>query len=537
MMHKPVKQYHAPVWNEPIVLEMGYPGRRGVVFPEVEADIHATVGTGAGLVPAAMRRQRRPALPEMSEPEVLYHYLRLSQQTLGMMNISLFGTCTMKYNAQINEALAWRPEVTHVHPLQDEDTLQGALEIIHGMDLILRELSGMDQFVFQAGGGADAAYTSCAVTRSYHASRGELEQRNEIITTIQTHPSSAATAAAAGFKVVTLMIDDDTGYPSLAALKAAVSERTAALMVNNPDDMGVYNPEIKEWTRIVHEAGGLCFYDHANFNGVMTRLRARELGFDACMFMLHKTFGAPKSGVGGPAVGAYGCSAELAPFMPKPVVVLENGRYRLDHDRPQSCGKIREFWGNVPVIIKAYAWARAMGAAGMAEAADISVLSNNYMEKGLLAIKGVTRSHPDATSPRLEMTRYSLQQLKEDTGVDAHDVQNRMTDFGIDAMWSSHHPWLIPEPFTPEAGEMYGKEALDTWIAVLAQISDEAYSDPELVKTAPHNAAIHRLKGHLDDPSQWAMTWRAYRRKVLDINPGPVSPTDQLTAHHNVNPQ
>lgn len=512
-MHKTVKEYHAPVWNEPVIMEMGYPGRRGVLVPQVGDGVRAAVGSGAGLVPEKMRRQTPAALPEMSEPEVLYHYLRLSQQTLGMMNISLFGTCTMKYNAQVNEALAWRPEVTHVHPLQDESTLQGSLEIVHGMDLILRELSGMDQFVFQAGGGADAAYTSVAVTRAYHAARGELAQRDEVITTIQTHPSSAATAAAAGFKVITLMIDEATGYPSLASLKAAVSNRTAALMVNNPDDMGVYNPEIKEWTRIVRVAGGLSFYDSANFNGVITRLRARELGFDACMFMLHKTFGAPKSGVGGPAVGAYGCSAELAPFLPKPIVTFDGERYRLDHDRPQSCGKIREFWGNVPVVLKAYAWSRAMGAERMAEAADLSVLANNYMEKGLLAIRGVTRSHADHTLARIEMTRYSLQQMKEETGVDVLDVQNRMSDFGIDPLWTSHHPWLVPEPFTPEAGEMYGKEALDTWVGVLAKISDEAYSTPELVKTAPHNAAVHRLKGHLDDPSQWAMTWRAWKRK------------------------
>lgn len=266
--------------------------------------------------------------------------------------------------------------------------------------------------------------------------------------------------------------------------------------------------------KVVHEAGGLCFYDHANFNGAMTKIRARELGFDACMFMLHKTFGAPKSGVGGPAVGAYGCTAELAPFLPAPIVAFDGERYSLDYDRPQSSGKVREFWGNVPVILKAYAWARSMGAEGMAEASDISVLANNYMEKGLLAIRGVTRSHPEATSPRLEMTRYSLQQLKDDTGVDVHDVQNRMSDFGIDPMWSSHHPWLVPEPFTPEPGEMYGKEALDTWIAVLARISEEAYSNPEIVKTAPHNQAIHRLKSAaMEDPEHWAMTWRAYKRK------------------------
>lgn len=156
-MSTPLKQYHAPVWNEPVILEMGYPGRRGVIFSDVEADVQAAVGSADGLIPPSMRRASQPALPQMSEPEVLYHYLRLSQQTLGMMNISLFGTCTMKYNAQINEAMAWRPEITHVHPYQDEDTLQGALEVVHGMDMILRELSGMDQFIFQAGGGADAA--------------------------------------------------------------------------------------------------------------------------------------------------------------------------------------------------------------------------------------------------------------------------------------------------------------------------------------------------------------------------------------------
>lgn len=512
-MNTKLQEYHAPVWNEPVIMEMGYPGRRGVLFGQVEPEIAAQVGPATSLVPEAMRRHDRPALPEMAEPEVLYHYLRLSQQTLGMMGISLFGTCTMKYNAQINEAMAWRPEITHLHPDQHEDTQQGALEIIHGMDTILRELSGMDQFVFQAGGGAEAAYTSCCVTRAYHASRGELDQRDEIITTIQTHPCNAATAAAAGFKVVTLMLDEN-GYPSLDALKAAVSNRTAALMVNNPDDMGVYNPEIKEWVRIVHEAGGLCFYDHANFNGVMSKIRARELGFDACMFMLHKTFGAPKSGVGGPAVGAYGCSEKLAPFLPAPIVTFNGTKFGLDHDRPQSIGKIREFWGNVQVILKAYAWSRAMGAEGIAQASDISVLANNYMEKGLLAIRGVSRSHPDALSPRLEMTRYSIQQLKEETGVDIHDIQNRMTDFGVDAMWSSHEPWLIPDPFTPEAGEMYGKEALDRWIAVLAQISDEAYRDPDFVKTAPHNQAIHRLKhGETDNPETRAMTWRAYKRK------------------------
>lgn len=512
--NKPLRDYHAPVWSEPVIMEMGQPGRRGLLFPAVDDAVRTSAGDAMDLVPPTMRRRTAPALPELSEPEVLRHYVRLSQQTLGMIGISLFGTCTMKHNSSLGEALAARPELAALHPCQDPETLQGVLEIIHRFDLILRELSGMDQFVFQAGGGADASYLHACVTRAYHAARGELERRNEVITTIQAHPCNAATAAAAGFKVVTLMLEEN-GYPSLDALKAALSDRTACLFINNPDDMGIYNPDIKQWISAVHDVGGLCFYDHANFNGVMTKLRARELGFDACMFMLHKTFGAPKGG-GGPAVGAYGCTEALASFLPTPVVVKTPSGYTLDEDRPQSIGRIREFWGNVPQIMKAYTWARAMGSEGLAEASDLSVLANNYMEKRLLTIRGVTRSNPRVNAPRMEMTRYSLETLQRETGVSVVDVQNRMTDFGIDAFWLSHEPWLVPEPFTPEAGEMYSKEDLDYWIDVLARISDEAYSNPEIVKSAPHNQAIHKIDhAALEDPERWAMTWRAFQRKVV----------------------
>jgi glycine dehydrogenase subunit 2 len=333
------------------------------------------------------------------------------------------------------------------------------------------------------------------------------------VTSIQAHPCNAATAAAAGFKVVTLMLEDD-GYPSVEALRAAVSNRTAALMINNPDDMGIYNPHIKEWVRIVHEVGGLAFYDHANFNGVMGKIRARELGFDACMYMLHKTFGAPKGG-GGPAVGAYGCSAELAPFLPMPVVVEEGGRYRLDDDRPQTVGKVREFWGNVPQVVKAYAWAVGMGGDGIQEGSDLSVLANNYMDAKLARIPGLARSHPDTGGRRMEMTRWGLGPLKEATGVGTVDVANRMADYGVDPWWMSHEPWVVPEPFTPEAGEMYGKEDLDYWIAVVERICEEARRDPDLVRTAPHRQPIAQIDGSgLDDPARWAMTWRGYKRKL-----------------------
>jgi glycine dehydrogenase subunit 2 len=283
-------------------------------------------------------------------------------------------------------------------------------------------------------------------------------------------------------------------------------------MINNPDDMGVYNPEIMEWVRLVKAAGALAFYDHANFNGVMTKIRARDLGFDACMFMLHKTFGVSKGG-GGPAVGAYGCTAELAPFMPGPLVVEDSGAYRLETP-PQQAAKVREYLGNLQQVFKAYAWARAMGAEGLAEASDQSVLLNNYMEKRLLTLRGVTRSHPDQTSPRLEMTRYSLGTLFEETGISAVDVQNRMADFGIDAFWLSHEPWIVPQPFTPEAGEMWSREDIDYWIDGLAHVIDEAYTTPEIVRSAPHNQVVAKLSDRdINDPANWATTWAAWQRK------------------------
>jgi len=402
--------------------------------------------------------------------------------------------------------------MAELHPLQDPSTLQGVLEILWRFDHILRALSGMDRFTFQAAGGADAAYTHVCVTRGWLAARGELGQRDEIVTSIQTHPCNPATAAAAGFKVITLPLEEG-GYPSLDALRAALSPRTAALMINNPDDMGIYNPQITEWVRLVKDAGGLAFYDHANFNGVMGKIRARDLGFDACMFMLHKTFGGPKGG-GGPAVGAYGCSAALEPFLPRPLVGRDDhGRFTLDTPT-DSVGKVREFLGNVQIVMRAYAWARGMGADGINQASDLSVLANNYMQKGLTAIRGVALSNPEVTAPRMEMTRYGLGPLKQDTGLGVVEIGNRMTDYGVDSPWLSHEPWLVPEPFTPEAGELWSKEDIDTWVAVVAKVCEEAYTTPEIVRDAPHNAAIGKVDGAAcEDPARWATTWRALQRK------------------------
>ena len=214
-----LRDYHAARWDEPLITELGYPGRRGMLIAAPEQAVAAQAGDAAALIPERARRSRPPALPELSEWEVLRHYLRLSQQTLGMMGVSLFGTCTMKYNPAISEAVSRLPQMRDMHPLQHPDTMQGILELVYRLDLALRELSGMDRFVFQPGGGADAAYLQACITRAYHEARGELSRRDEIITTIQAHPCNSATAAAAGFKVITLPLDEG-GYPSVHALRA-----------------------------------------------------------------------------------------------------------------------------------------------------------------------------------------------------------------------------------------------------------------------------------------------------------------------------
>jgi len=408
--------------------------------------------------------------PELAQPQVLRHFEHLTQQTLGMeetIDISS-GTCTMKYSPKVNEILAATPQMAEIHPLQDEDTIQGILEIMYKFDLMCREISGMDQFSFQPGGGSHATYANACVMRAYHDARGELAQRNEVITTIFSHPCDTATPVTAGFKVISLMPDKD-GYPDLEALKAACSEHTAGLMITNPEDTGIYNPRIKQYVDAVHEVGGLCFYDQANLNGILGIARAREAGFDACHFNLHKTFSAPH-GSYGPACGAYGVVKELVEFLPTPIVTFDGKKYHLDCDRPNSIGKVREFFGNVEVVLKSYAWTMSMGAEGLLEAAHVSVINNNYLQKLLLAIPGVSKPYAEGKI-RLDQVRYSWEKLQKDTGCGTEDLRRRMVDFGIQSYFASHHPWIVPEPMTPEPCETYSKEDCDYWAAVLRQMN------------------------------------------------------------------
>ena len=508
-----LRRFHQARWDEPILFELSAEGERGVLVPGVEPAVRKAVGNVRASLPASVRRKTPLALPEISQNRVLRHYIRLSQENLGAdVNVDVGqGTCTMKYSPKVNDQLARLPQMAELHPLQAEETVQGMLEIMYRFEGFLKAISGMDAFSLQPGAGSAAIYANASIIRAYHASRGEAAQRREIITTIFSHPSNAACAKTAGFDVVTLHPDGD-GYPDLKALRAAVSERTAGLMITNPEDTGIYNPKIREFVDAVHEVGGLCAYDQANANGILGVTRARDAGFDLCHFNLHKTFSTPH-GCGGPAGGAIGVTHELARFLPVPRVTFDGKRYHLDYEGRESIGKIRPWYGVAPVILRAYAWVMSLGADGLREVSRVAVLNNNYLLRKMLEIRGVRAPYAKGKR-RIEQVRYSWEELCQETGVHTEDIGLRAADFGVH-YWMSHHPWIVREPCTLEPTESYSKADLDEYAAILQHVAEEARTDPELVRTAPHNSTIHRVDhASLDDPESWAVTWRAYRRKL-----------------------
>lgn len=507
-----VRNFHQAKWDEPVIYELSNKGERGILFPEIEREIKTIVGDGFSKLPKNMIRKQPPHLPELSQMQVLKHYLRLSQQTLGAdLNVDIGqGTCTMKYSPKINEKLATSPKLTELHPSQDESTVQGILEIIYKLDLFLREISGLDKFTFQPGGGSQAIFAMASIIQAYHDSNGESEKRDEIVTTMFSHPSDAAAPTVKGYKVINIYPNED-GLPDVEALKKAVSDRTAGLLITNPEDTGIFNPKIREFTRIVHEVGGICGYDQANANGILGITRAKEADFDFCFFNLHKTFSSPH-GCGGPATGALGVTKEFIKFLPVPLVEFDKEKYYFNYDVPKSIGKVRSFYGVVPAILKAYSWIMSLGSEGLKEVSQIAVLNNNYLLKKVLEIRGASAPYAKGRH-RIEQVRYSWDELYKETGVTTEDITSRMVDFGFH-MWSSHHPFIVPQPFTLEPTESYSKAEIDEYIAGLNKVVEEAYENPELIKNAPHRSVVHKIEtDSLDDPAKWAITWRAYLKK------------------------
>lgn len=509
------RNFHEAQWDESLIFEQSVPGSRALLIPDVSGEAAPVTGPLDALLPASMKRAGKPALPELAQPQVLRHYLRLSQETIGQdLNIDIgLGTCTMKYSPKINEQFVRSPKFTEMHPYQDDDTAQGILKIIYDFEQIMKEISGLDAVSFQPGGGGQGIFANAAVLKKYWKDRGQEAQRTQIITTILSHPINAAAPATKGFEVISLY-PEDNGYPSIEALKAVVSEKTAGIFITNPEDTGVFNPIIRQFVDVVHQAGGLCVCDMADYNGLFGLVRAKELGADMCHFNLHKAFASPH-GCMGPGCAAQCVSEELEQYLPRPRVRFDGEKYYTDYSGEASVGRVRQFHGALAAVLRAYAWVMSLGRDGLKAVGETAILNNNYMMKRMLSeVRGVSMSWAEEAPNRLEQVRYSFETLLRETGVGAEDVNRHLLDFGFQRFFASHHPLIVPEPFTPEPTESYSKADIDEYVDALIQISNEAYTTPETVMNAPYCGPISKLeKDHIKDWSELCVTWRAYQKQ------------------------
>ncbi len=458
-----------------LLFERSFPGRGQDLLPRCDVS--------AVRFDASLLRKKEPSLPEISEIDLGRHYTELSKQTHGVNDgFYPLGSCTMKYNPRIGEEMAALPEFTGIHPLQAEESAQGCLELMYRTEKLLCEITGMDGMSLQPAAGAHGEYTGLMLIRAYHRSRGDLE-RTRIIVPDSAHGTNPASAAMAGFTVVSVPSNSQGGV-DIAALKSAVGSDTAGLMLTNPNTLGLFDPNILEITRIVHEAGGLCYYDGANLNAVMGHVRPGDMGFDCVHVNLHKTFATPHGG-GGPGSGPVGCKRFLEQFLPQPRIQCTNGSYRFFAPE-HTIGKVRSFYGNFLVAVRALCYILVLGREGIPEASTTAVLNANYMMHRL-------RDHYDVAydTPCMHEFVLTLDKLKHETGVSAMDVAKRLLDFGMHPP-TMYFPLIVHEALMIEPTETESRETLDEAVQIFLGILKEAQSDPEKLHSSPHSCPIGR---------------------------------------------
>jgi len=503
--------YRQARWDESVIFELGREGRRGHIIPDVEEEIKKTINDTMRLLPKKLRRKKPPRLPELSETEILRHYIRLSQMNYSVdLGLYPLGSCTMKYNPKINEILARSLSIGMVHPYQDEETVQGILEIMYKLSKWLAEITGTHEVSLQPAAGAHGEFLGTLIMRAHHRLNNKLDDRTEIIVPDAAHGTNPASGTMAGFKVVVVR-SDENGCVDLEALKSAVSDRTAGLMLTNPNTLGIFEKDIEKIAEIVHEAGGLLYYDGANLNAILGKVKPGDMGFDIVHINIHKTFGTPHGG-GGPGAGPIGVSDELAKFLPVPRIGFDGEKYRLDYNRPHSIGKIRCFYGNVGVLLKAFAYILSLGAEGLEEVAEVSVLNANYLLQKLKEIRGFDIPYAK-NRPRKHECVLSVDKMYRDTGVRALEVSKRILDCGMHAP-ITYFPLIVKEALMIEPTESYEKEELDRFVETMRTISEEAYSNPEKVLNAPQNTAITRLdEAKASHPKTMTLSWRMHLKK------------------------
>lgn len=466
--------------EQPLIFERSRPGRKACELDPCDVP-EAPLDT---LVPAELLRKKPAQLPEVSEPDVIRHYTALSRRNFGVDNgFYPLGSCTMKYNPKVNEDVARLPGFSLVHPYTPEPFIQGALELMDRLQRDLAEITGMDAVTLQPAAGAQGEWTGLMMIRAWHESRGE--RRTKVIVPDTSHGTNPASAAAAGFETVTIPSRAD-GLVDLDALRQAAGPDTAALMLTNPSTLGLFERDIQEIARIIHDAGGLLYYDGANANAILGIARPGDMGFDVVHLNLHKTFGTPHGG-GGPGAGPVGVKAFLAPFLPKPVVVRDgDGSYRLDENRPDSIGRVKAFYGNFGILVRAYAYILAYGGEGLRRVAENAVLNANYVMRRLAPYFDL----PYDTVCKHEFVLSGARQKKR--GVRTLDMAKRLLDFGIHPP-TIYFPLIVEECLMIEPTETESKETLDAFIEAMIQIAREAEEEPRILLDAPHTTVVRRL--------------------------------------------
>ena len=440
-------------------------------------------------IPQNFMRKKPLMLPEVSEMDAVRHYTRLSQKNFSIdTEFYPLGSCTMKYNPRACNSLAMLPQFLARHPLAPEDTGQGYLACMYELQEILKDVTGMKSVSLTPMAGAQGELIGVAMIRAYHESRKD-HARTEIIIPDAAHGTNPATAVMCGYKVVEISTDKE-GDVDMNALKAAVGPQTAGLMLTNPSTLGVFEKNIAEMSRIVHEAGGLLYYDGANLNAILGKVKPGDMGFDVIHINLHKTFSTPHGG-GGPGSAPVGVAKRLLPFIPVPVVTMEKGIYRwlTEKEIPQSIGRFSAHMGNSGVLLRAYIYSRLLGAEGMHRVAEFATLNANYLMKEL-SKAGFEIAYPNRRASHEFIV--TLKDLKDKTGITAMDVAKRLIDKGFHAP-TTYFPLLVPECLLIEPAETESKETLDAFVLSMKEILEEAYTKPEILKNAPHTTSLQRL--------------------------------------------
>ena len=461
-----------------LIFERSREGRRAATVPRPD-------GLARAEAPQELRRRRPPRLPEIPENEIVRHFTKLTTRNFGIdTGFYPLGSCTMKYNPRVNERVAALPGFRDLHPLQDEEGSQGALELMVELQEILAEVTGLDAVSLQPAAGSQGELTGLMLMRAYFADRGEGDRRRKIVVADTAHGTNPASVTMAGYELV--KVDTDKrGNIDLDDLRAKVDDETAGLMLTNPSTLGLFDEHIEEIARIFHESGGLLYYDGANLNAVCGISRPGDMGFDIVHINLHKTFSQPHGG-GGPGGGPIAVRRRLEPYLPVPAVVRDGRRYRLEFDRPKSIGKVRAFTGPFGVFVRSYAFILAWGRELKTMSED-AVLNANYLLARL-------RDAYELPYDRLCMHEFvlSARNLKREHGITALDVAKRLMDYDFHPP-TIYFPLVVPEALMIEPTETETKETLDEFADAMTAIVREAAEDPDVIKSAPHNRPVKRL--------------------------------------------